>query len=572
LIVFLNRKFNSICSAFLSFLVNFEHGPIVAVFSNRRNNMKSYAHYYYPVPSLPVSQSVECDICIYGATSAAVTAAVQAASMNHKVAILAFNRNIGGMTTSGLDATDVGNKHVIGGLARKFYKEIGNWYDSDEEQWFFEPHVASKIMQSWLEHKNISIFTECRLSGLEKTGKQIIAIHTEKGLTCKAKVFIDATYEGDLMAKAGVSYAIGREGNDIYNELYNGIQYSAHHNFKMFVDPYRKAGDPSSGLLPFISEKTIGSQGVGDQLIQAYNFRLCLSCDPNNKVPFTKPENYLTENYEILNRYINAGIFDLFGLTRKIPNNKADHNNWGAFNSDFIGGNYQWPDADYRTRESIFQDHILYQMGLFYFCATSPTLPAIVKEKTSKWGLSSDEFLDSGNWSPELYIREARRMISDYVLTENDTTGRSAPEDSIGLGSYRMDSHNCKRVAHAGRTINEGDVEMSPLSPFPIPYRTITPKRNECSNLLVPVCLSASHIAYGAIRMEPVFMIIGQSAGIAASLALAKNNVVQDISYSDLERKLRQEEQYISEAVERRKYRTGKETGGAIVESSHAGN
>jgi hypothetical protein len=360
---------------------------------------------------------------------------------------------------------------------------------------------------------------------------------------------------------AGVSYTIGRENNSVYDELYNGIQYSAHHNFKMFVDPYRKPGDPSSGLLSHISEKTIGAQGTGDSLIQAYNFRLCLSCDPKKSIPFGMPQNYSPENYEVLNRYINAGIFDLFGLTRKLPNNKADHNNWGAFNSDFIGGNYRWPSGDYKTREVIFQEHINYQLGIFYFCANSQTIPEIVKRKTRRWGLASDEFTNSGNWPPQLYIREARRMISDYVLTENDTTGKKVPEDSIGMGSYRMDSHNCKRVAHAGRTINEGDVELSPLSPFPISYRTITPKRHECTNLLVPVCLSASHIAYGAIRMEPVFMIIGQSAAIAASLSMSKNDVVQDISYSDLEHKLLQENQFITELVETRKYRTGKETG-----------
>jgi hypothetical protein len=529
--------------------------------------MNTIVHYYYSVPSLPDPQIVESDICIYGATSAAITAAVQAASLGHTVTVLAFNRHIGGMTTSGLGATDVGDKHVIGGLARKFYQEIGRWYGSNDEQWFFEPHAAMDIFKRWLTHKNITLFTECRLSGLETIGKKIVQIFTEKGLTCKARVFIDATYEGDLMARAGVNYDVGREGNSVYDELYNGIQYSTHHNFKMFVDPYRKKGDPSSGLLPMISERSIGSQGLGDHLIQAYNFRLCLSYDPRKKIPFSKPENYTVDNYEILNRYINAGMFDLFGLTRKIPNKKADHNNWGAFNSDFIGGNYGWPQGDYETRENIFQQHVNYQVGMFYFCTTCPTLPSIVKDITSRWGLAPDEFTDSGNWPPELYIREARRMISDYVLTENDTTGKSVTEDTIGLGSYRMDSHNCKRVVHAGRVMNEGDIEMSPLSPFPIPYRAITPKRSECQNLLVPVCLSASHIAYGAIRMEPVFLILGQSAALAASLALSKDNIVQDISYSDLEHKLREAGQIISIEDFPKKYRTSSESGGGFTES-----
>lgn len=525
-------------------------------------------HYYYEIPKESDPQLIHSDICIYGATSAGISAAVQAASMNKKVSILAFNRHIGGMTTSGLGATDVGNKHVIGGLARKFYEEIGEWYGTGKEKWFFEPHVALKIFTNWLKHPNISLFTECRIKGVEKAANRIISLQVEKGTIFKASVFIDATYEGDLMAKARVSYAIGREGNEVYDELYNGIQYSAHHNFKMFVDPYRKAGDPSSGLLPFISDTPIGTQGQADNLIQAYNFRLCLSNNPKNKTDFSKPENYNPENYEILLRYINAGIFDLFGLTRQLPNQKADHNNWGAFNSDFIGGNYGWPDGDYITRESIFQDHLNYQSGIFYFCANDPHIPSIIHQITNRWGLASDEFIDTGNWPEQLYIREARRMISEYVLTENDAVGRASPEDSIGMGSYRMDSHNCKRVVHASRTINEGDVEMSPLSPFPIPYRTITPKKSQCCNLLVPVCISASHVAYGAIRMEPVFMVLGQSAGCAASLALQKNGIVQDISYSDLESILHNYNQFTFEPSDVKRYRTSSESGASFDSNS----
>ncbi len=535
------------------------HGPelagIVLTLKPRKDAiMPNTAKYYYDVPVLPQQQAINSDICIYGATTAGITAAVQAASMNKKVAILAFNKHIGGMTSSGLGATDVGNKHVIGGLARTFYKKIGEWYGVDKEQWFFEPHVARKIFTDWLEHKNISIFTECRLEGIEKAGNRIISLHTGNNMVFTASVFIDATYEGDLMAKAGVSYTIGREGNEMYDELYNGIQYSAHHNFKLFVDPYRKPGDRSSGLLPNISKAPLGLQGASDPLIQAYNFRLCLSNSKKNKIPFSKPDNYDPENYEIMFRYIEAGIFDLFGLTRQLPDNKADHNNWGAVNSDFIGGNYQWPEGDYQTREEIYQNHYNYQMGLFYFCSTDPRLPAAIRQQTENWGLAHDEFTDTGNWPPELYVREARRMISDYVLTEHDAIGRMKPEDSIGLGSYRMDSHNCKRVVHAGRVLNEGDVEMSPLSPFPIPYQTITPKRKECCNLLVPVCISASHIAYGSIRMEPVFMITGQSAGVAAALALGKNSVVQDISYSDLESRLHEDGQFTYEPAGTRKH------------------
>lgn len=522
--------------------------------------MTTKPSYYYQVPELPQLQTFNSDICIYGATVAGIFAAVQAANMNYTVNILVFNNQIGGMTTSGLGATDVGNKHVIGGLARKFYKEVGEWYGQDAEQWFFEPHVAHKILTKWLENKNISLFTNSRLKDVQKVDNRIISISIEKNMIFNASMFIDATYEGDLMAKSGVSYSIGREGNAIYDELYNGIQYSSHHNFKMFVDPYQKPGNSSSGLLPYISTATIGVQGEADKLIQAYNFRLCLSSDPKNKIQFNKPKGYDPYNYEILYRYIQAGIFDLFGLTRILPNNKADHNNWGAINSDFIGGNYLWPDGDYKTREQIYQQHVNYQKGIFYFCANDTRLPSIIRNVANHWGLAADEFKDTDNWPFQLYIREARRMVSDYVLTEHDALGRTSPEDSIGLGSYRMDSHNCKRVVYAGRVINEGDIEVSPLSPFPIPYSIITPKRSQCCNLLVPVCVSASHVAYGAIRMEPVFMMIGQSAGIAACLALQKKIGVQDISYSDLEKKLHDEKQITYEPPETKKYRTSSES------------
>jgi hypothetical protein len=530
--------------------------------------MSNKAHYYYDIPQLPQTKTISADICVYCATPAGITSAFQAALMNKKVVILAFNKHIGGMTTSGLGATDVGNKHVIGGLARKFYKEIGKWYGKDQEQWFFEPHVAEKIFNEWLAHTNVTLFTECRLQGVKKVGNRIISLHTENNMIIRATVFIDASYEGDLMAKAGVSYTTGREGNKVYDELYNGIQYSAHHNFKMFVDPYCKPGNRTSGLLPHISEAPIGSQGLPDSLIQAYNFRLCLSCDRSNKLAFSKPDTYNPHEYEVMYRYIEAGIFDLFGLTRQLPNKKADHNNWGAFNTDLIGGNYGWPDGDYTTRENIYQNHFNYQMGLFYFCTNDPRVPTVVRQQSRVWGLALDEFKNSDNWPPELYVREARRMISDYVLTEHDAIGRMVPEDSIAMGSYRMDSHNCKRVVHAGRVINEGDVEMSPLSPFPIPYRTIRPKRVECCNLLIPVCLSASHIAYGAVRMEPVFMIIGQSAGIAAVLSLSKDGNVQDISYSDLEKRLHQEGQFILESKEEKRYRNGVESNMSLATGS----
>ena len=503
--------------------------------------------YYNPKSQSRLSQVVEADICIYGATSAGVVAAVQASLLGKKAVIVDLGYHIGGMTTSGLSATDIGNTHVIGGLSRKFYRDCGRHYGK-EESWFFEPKIAQKIYFDWIDQYDIPIFLGCPLVGTEKHHNRILSFDTEDGRTFKAKVFIDASYEGDLMARGGVRFTFGRESNSQYDELFNGIYWgSTHHNFIRFVDPYCKPGDPSSGLLFGVSDMSLGNMGEGDTLIQAYNFRLCLTKNQKNKIPFPKPKEYDPQKYELLRRYIESGVFDIFNLTRSIQEGKFDHNNWGAINTDFISGNYDWPDGDFNTREKIFQDHVNYQQGLFWFCANDPKLHKDVRELTSQWGLASDEFTDTNNWPPQLYIREARRMVSDYVLTEHDALGRYPIQDSIGLASYRMDSHNCKRIYHSGRVINEGNVEIAPLSPIPIPYRTITPKRQECENLLVPVCLSASHIGYGAVRMEPVFMILGQSAAVAATLACQKDCIVQNISYSDLEKALISSGQIVKE-------------------------
>ena len=506
--------------------------------------------YYHAHPKAPPHPSVvESDICIYGATSGGITAAVQAARMGKRVVLVEFGRFIGGMSTSGLGATDTGKKYAIRGLAQQFYKDIGAHY-SETKEWNFEPHVAHSVFKRWLEKQRIPLYLEQPLARVEKIGPRIIAMHTERATAFKASVFIDATYEGDLMAKAGVRYRVGREGDATYKELYNGVQYGhPHHNFLRFVDPYRKPGDPRSGLLQEITHLPAGVQGQGDHLVQAYNFRLCLTKDPKRKVPFPKPAEYDRERYELLRRYIEAGIFDIFFLTLPLPNKKADHNNWGGFNSDHIGANYDWPDGSYAKRERIYQDHVDYQQGLFWFLSHDPRLPRQVRDVTQSWGLAADEFVDSGNWPPQLYIREARRMISDYVVTEHDVFGRFEAEDSVGMASYNMDSHNCKRVVYAGRVINEGNVEISPFGPYPISYRAIRPKREECTNLLVPVCISASHIAFGSVRMEPVFMILGQSAGAAAALALSQGGIVQDVSYGTLEKVLRNEGQILKRQI-----------------------
>lgn len=504
-------------------------------------------HYYYPLPSLKPA-TIETDICIYGGTSCGIVTAVQAARLGHRTAIFEFGKHLGGMTTSGLSATDIGNKHTIGGMAREFYTEVDNYYNSDGS-WYFEPHIAMKVYRDWLDKYEIPVHLEHRLSHVTKLDKQITEIHFENGISCKAAVFIDASYEGDLLAAAGVSYRIGRESNETYDEHLNGIHFgSQHHNFLRYVDPYRKAGDPHSGMISGIQDIPAGEQGAADILIQAYNFRLCLTDIEQNRIPFPKPSSYDPENYELLRRYIDAGVFDIFNLAIAIPNGKADHNSFGAFNTDFIGANYDWPDGSYQDRDRIYRDHIDYMQGLFWFLTHDDRLPKRVRALASEWGLAADEFTETTNWPPQLYIREARRMISDYILTEHDAMGREYQSDSVCVASYKMDSHNCKRVIMHGRPVNEGNVEVSPLSPFPIPYRCIRPRREECTNLFAPTCPSSSHIALGSVRMEPVFMMLGQASSVAASLAIKENRgIVQDISYSSLEKLLKREGQILRE-------------------------
>ncbi len=504
--------------------------------------------YYYPVPKLRETTEICSDICIYGATACGVVAAVQAARSGKRAVLVEFGKHVGGMTTSGLSATDVGSKHVIGGLSRRFYREVGAQYGM-EERWHFEPHVASRILTGWIREYGIPLYTEHRLMRVEKAGPRIIALHAENGAMFRAEVFIDAGYEGDLMARAGVSYRVGREGNASYREHFNGVLYGGpHHNFRRYVDPYVKEGDSSSGLLPGLTDLPPGRQGDGDGLTQAYNFRLCLTHDAANKAPFPKPDEYDPLRYELARRYINSGIFDIFNLAVPLPDKKFDHNNWGGINTDNIGANYGWPDGDYELRERIYQDHVNYQQGLFWFLANDPRLPGVVRRISSSWGLADDEFPDSGNWPPQLYVREARRMVSEYVVTEHNAFASRVVDDAVGMASYTMDSHNCKRVVRAGRAVNEGNVEVTPIAPFAIPYRAIRPRREECTNLLVPVCISASHSAFGSIRMEPVFMILGQSAGLAAALAIDEHEgLVQDVSYSSLRKKLQQEAQILEE-------------------------
>jgi hypothetical protein len=490
--------------------------------------------YYYPVPAAP--GEVRSDICVYGGTSAGVTAAVRAARHGRSVVLVSFGAHLGGLTSSGLGATDTGRIDAIGGLSREFYRRIGGKYGKPEA-FGFEPHVAESVFDDWVTGEGISVHREHRLSGVDVQGGRITALRAENGKVFRAAVYIDASYEGDLMAAAGVTHTVGRESNTAYGETLNGAQFRTGHQFQRVIDPYRTPGDPASGLLPGVQSDPPGQAGQGDHRIQAFNFRVCLTKAAGRR-PFPRPPGYDPTRYELLRRYLDAGVWDALRLNTPMPNGKTDLNNNGAVSTDNIGRNYGWPAGDYQSRERIFQDHVTYQQGLLYYLANDPAVPTAIRDEVNAWGLPADEFPGTGGWPHELYIREGRRMVGDYVITEHDCRWAVSAPDPVGLASYNMDSHNCSRVVVGGAVRNEGDVQVGPAGPYGISYRAIVPARGECANLVVPVALSASHIAFGSVRMEPVFMLLGHAAASAAHLALASGQSVQDVNYPALRRSL----------------------------------
>ncbi len=508
-------------------------------------------------------QSLQADVVIYGGTSAGIIAAVQTARMGRTVLLISPESHLGGMSSSGLGFTDTGNKDVIGGLAREFYRRVQQHYEQSDSwhlqqaedygrfstgqdaMWVFEPHVAEQIFEQMLAEADVELLRGQRLErsqGVVLNENRITQIELESGLIVSGTVFIDAGYEGDLMAAAGVSFAVGREANSTYAETLNGNQpgqNTHNHRFVTNVDPFRVAGDADSGLLPGVEAAGIGAEGSGDGRIQAYCFRLCMTRNPLNRIAFAKPENFQEQDYELLFRTFESGDLRVPMSPALLPNHKTDTNNNYAVSTDYIGQNYRYPEADYEEREAIIQRHRTYQQGLMWALTSHPRVPAEVRDEMSQWGLAADEFSDNEHWPRELYIRESRRMVSDYVVTESDCRRLRISGDSVGLGSYNMDSHNVRRfVSESGYVQNEGDVQVSPGGAYQISYRSIVPARGECENLLVPVCLSASHIAYGSIRMEPVFMILGQSSATAAVMSIEAGCAVQNLPWSSLQQRL----------------------------------
>ncbi len=480
--------------------------------------------YYYP-PEKVEPRVVETDVCIYGGTCAGVMAAVQADRMGQQVALLEFGKHLGGLSSGGLSHTDGGDPAVCGGIAREFYKLIG--------QRNFRPSEAEAAFEKLLEPTKVAVHKLAHLAKVKKDGARIVSVTMENGLEVRAKQFIDATYEGDLLARAGVSWHAGREANSVYGETYNGIRTPGQggHNWPTRVDPYRVVGDPSSGLLPRVNDDP-GNPGDGDKRIQAFCFRMWLTKD--NPLPFPKPTVYDDAQYESLARLFESGADPKIQWSLDTNNH---HLFSGAYFIDFVGGNYEWPNASWIDRERIFQDHANYQIGVMWFLANSPRIPEKYRTEFRQWGLPRDEYVGTSGWTHQLYIREGRRMVSEYVMTQNECQGREVPMDSVGLASYNMDSHHCQMTVVDGAVRNEGNVEI-PVEPYRIAYRALTPKRAECTNLLVPVALSSSHIAFGSIRMEPVFMLLGQSAATAASQAIEANVAVQDVDYARLRERL----------------------------------
>jgi hypothetical protein len=526
------------------------------------------------------------DLVIYGGTSAGVAAAIQASRMGKSVILLEPGRRVGGLTTGGLGQTDIGNKQAIGGISREFYQNIRKYYNQPEHwkwqekkqymdggqtrteahedaMWTFEPSAALIVYQQMLQQEDVRVLYSMRLDreqGTVKTGNAITSIATVSGEVFQGKMFIDATYEGDLMAAAGISYTVGREGNEQYGENLNGVQANdtsltllgtisangRHHNFVEGVDPYVTKGDKSSGVLPYIDVNGPGEAGSGDHRVQAYCFRMCLTDHPGNRIPFAKPADYDELNYELLLRNYEAGYNRIPWIHSKMPNRKSDSNNRDGFSTDFIGQNYRYPEATYQEREEIIARHRSYQQGLMWTLANHPRVPEPIRSEVSRWGTCRDEFEREDGWQQQLYVREARRMVSDLVMTQKHCEGIEVVEDGVGLAAYGMDSHHVQRyITEEGFVRNEGNVEARVRSPYPVSYRSIIPKATECDNLFVPVCLSASHIAFGSIRMEPVFMVMGQSAATAVCIALDEGVPAHELDYDKLRQQLLADKQIL---------------------------
>jgi len=497
---------------------------------------------------------VETDVVVYGGTSGGVSAAVAAARLGKSVALLSLNKHVGGMTASGLGVTDIGpgnDTSYVSGISREFYKRVGAAYGSSNPVIWFEPHVAENVFWQMLAEAGVQVYSNRLLATATMVSNRITQITTQDGSVFRAKQFIDTTYEGDLIAAAGVTFTWGREGTNAYNESLAGIRALGGTTYG--YDPYVTPGSPASGLLPLVSTNTGGNVGDGDKRLQAYNFRLCLTQNATNKIAITSPTNYSEANYELVRRYItnrlalngSVSLANVIDIQTIIPNGKTDINARDELSTDYIGYNYTWATNTYAGREQIRAAHENYIRGLLYFYATSTGIPANMNTEAQSWGLAKDEFTDTGGWPFQIYVREARRMVSDYVMTQSNCEARVTPPDGICLARYNIDSHGVQRLASGNFTRWEGSIGGTPPFPYPISYRSIIPRVGECQNVFSTFALSASHVAFASCRMEPVFMMSSHAAGVAAALAIDDNVAVQQLNYAKLSAQLRADGQLL---------------------------
>jgi hypothetical protein len=478
--------------------------------------------------------------------------AYSAAREGLHVILLEPGSHLGGMVTGGLSATDTANFHVIGGYARDFYREAAAHYGvttlNKRSDWLSEPRVGEAVFTEWLKKTGVEVHFHERLkenNGVSRSGKHLSSITTEDGQTWKGKIFADCTYEGDLMAQSKVTYTVGRESMTTYDESLAGVRVDTpQHQFRWKISPY----DDSHKLMPEVDPGPMDANGAGDKKVQAYNFRLVLTNDPANKLPWSKPDGYDASRFALLARYLKEFPEHMHRAPKlgdvvnpvEIPNKEADFNNNGPFSTDYIGKSWTYPDASYAERKRIWDAHMLYTQSFVWFLASDPQVPESLRTETNSWGRAKDEFADTDHWPNQIYVREGRRMVGEYVMHQADLQTDRTKTDVVGMGSYNSDSHNIQRVAMPdGSVRNEGDVQVA-VQPYEISFRAILPKQSETDNLLVPVCLSASHVAYSSVRMEPQYMIVGQAAGVAAAMSIKAKTPVQKVDIQALQKNLRE--------------------------------
>ena len=495
----------------------------------------------------------EADVIVYGATPGGFCAAIAAAREGAKVLLLEPSAHVGGVNTGGLSFSDSNQtvRSTLGGLFEEWHQRIAADYaehgvklpydvaTKNNVVWTYEPHVAARVTNAMLKEAGVTVLTKQPLEGVEKEGARIVSLRTSAGVHT-AKVFIDATYEGDLMAKSGVVWHLGRESRDEFGESYAGRQYPKQ---KMAINGFDANGLP----LPFITTVNQGDDNAGEQTVMVYSFRLCLTKDPAIRVPFPEPKAYDASRFEIVRRYFqkypNAPLpWDLYPL----PGGKFDANNGigKMFSMGLVGEANGWCASDPAGRVKMAEAHKQYTLEFYKFLTTDEAVPAKIRATMAEFGLCRDEFPETDHWSPQLYVREGRRMDGRYTLTQKDVLEQPAKEDPIAVSSFPIDSHDCRRIALPDGVLNEGTIMPVRMPGRPhgyayhIPYRAITPSTSECSNLLVPVALSATHVAYCSVRVEPTWMTIGQSAGIAAALAAKAGVTVQALDYAQLRARL----------------------------------